>query len=86
MHIMNKTILSLSAFCAIMAGAALLEGPSDADLAMATAADLMDARDAATVQHQALVACKAKHGKDAVLVDVLGFEGQVCRKKELKAS
>ena len=81
---MNTTItnwiLAAAGACAILAGATLLDGPSDAELARMAAADLADATKAEQIAMQRLERCRATRGPRAEVV-LAGINGQdfVCR-------
>ena len=81
---MNTTItnwiLAAAGACAILAGATLLDGPSDAELARMTAGDLADATKAEQIATQRLERCRATRGPRAEVV-LAGISGQdfVCR-------
>jgi hypothetical protein len=75
--------LALAGVCAIMAATALLDGPSDAELARMTAADLADATKAEQIAMQRLERCRDTRGPRAEVV-LAGINGQdfVCRVTE----
>ena len=74
--------LAIAGVCAIMAATALLDGPSDAELARMTAADLADAARAEQEAMRRLETCRATRGPGADVV-LAGINGQdfVCRVK-----
>lgn len=82
MLIKNWT-LALAGVCAIMAATALLDGPSEAEMARMTAADLAAATQAEQVAMRRLEACRATRGPRAEVV-LAGINGQdfVCRVTE----
>ena len=73
-------ILAAAGAMAILAAGALLDGPSDADIAAAEAADLVQARHDAALADMRLKRCQALRGPRAEVV-LAGIEGQdyVCR-------
>lgn len=84
---MNTTItnwiLAAAGACAILAGATPLDGPSDAELARMTAADLADSTKAEQIAMQRLERCRDTRGPRAEVV-LAGVNGQdfVCRVTE----
>lgn len=77
-HILNLTMAGVAA-CLLAAGGALLDGPSESDVAAATAADLHDAQLAAQRFDRDLRACHRERGPSADLVQIAGTEHYVCR-------
>lgn len=75
--------LALAGVCAIMAATALLDGPSDAELAHMTAADLADASQAEQEAMRQLETCRALRGPRAEVVLVgVGGQDYGCRVSE----
>lgn len=75
--------LALAGVCAIMAATALLDGPSDAELARMTADDVAAAQQAERAVLEKLAKCQATRGPRAEVM-LAGINGQdfVCRVKE----
>lgn len=78
---MDKTnlILVAAAACLLAAGGSLLDGPSEADIAVAQAADLADAKVAAARFERDLRACKRAMGPSADLIQIERSGDYVCR-------
>lgn len=74
-----NTWLMAAGIVAVMAGAQLLDGPSEADIAEAQAADLQDARLAAQRFERDLKACQLAMGPAADLIQIDGTDDYVCR-------
>ena len=72
-------ILAAAGAMAILATGALLDGPSDADIERATAADLADAKLAAQRFERDYRACKRALGPSADLVQIERTGDYVCR-------
>lgn len=72
-------ILVAAAACLLAAGGALLDGPSEADVAVAQAADLADAQQAAKRFERDLRACKLAKGPAADLIQIERSGDYVCR-------
>ena len=72
-------ILAAAGAMAILATGALLDGPSDADIKRATAADLADAKLAAQRFERDYRACKRALGPSADLVQIERTGDYVCR-------
>lgn len=72
-------VLAGAAAMALLAAGAVLDGPSDADLERATAADLADAK--ATARHEAeiLARCRALRGQRAEILHIRGTDDYACR-------
>jgi hypothetical protein len=77
-------ILAAAAAMTLAAGGALLDGPSDADIERATAADLADAKLAAQRFERDLRACKRAMGPSADLVQIAGSDDYVCREMPIE--
>ena len=84
---MNRiTTLTMAAAmaCLLAAGGALLDGPSEADIAAATAADLADARMAAQRFERDYRECLRLMGPGADLIQIEGTSDYVCRKVSIE--
>jgi hypothetical protein len=77
-------ILAAAAAMTLAAGGALLDGPSDADIERATAADLADAKLAAQRFERDLRACKKALGPSADLVQIERTGDYVCREQAIE--
>ena len=76
----TNIILAAAAAMALLAAGALLDGPSDADIERATAADLLQAQHEAALADLRLKRCRDLNGPRAEVV-LAGINGQdyVCR-------
>ena len=90
MHIEKFTTWALAlGAAAILSASYLLDGPSEADLARAQAADLADAQRTAKLSAQRferdLRACKKALGPTADLIEIAGSDGDyVCREQAIE--
>lgn len=84
MKTVTNTLLAIAGAMAFLAGTALLDGPSEAEIAEAQAADLADAKLAAQRFDRDLRACKRAMGPAADLVQIADTEHYVCREMPIE--
>ena len=77
-------ILAAAGAMAILATGALLDGPSDADIEAATAADLQAARRDELRMTLMLKRCYQERGPSAELIQIAGSDDYVCRAAEIE--
>jgi hypothetical protein len=83
MKIAANLTLAAALACLLAAGGALFDGPSEAEVAAAQAADLADAQAAAEVAsrfERDYRECQRLMGPDADLIQIAGTDHYVCRK------
>lgn len=76
-RIMNITLAAAGA-CLLGAFGALLDGPSDADIAKATAADLADAKTRARHEAEMLARCRTLNGPRAEIFLIRDSDDYAC--------
>lgn len=80
MNITMNILLAAVAAMALAAGGALLDGPSDEEIARAQAADFQEYKQRQQRFERDLRACKKAMGPTADLVEIAGSDGDyVCR-------
>ena len=85
MNITMNILLAAAAAMALAAGGALLDGPSDEEIARAQAADFQEYKKRAQRFERDLKACKRALGPTADLVEIAGSDGDyVCREQAIE--
>lgn len=85
MNTVMNIILAGAAACLLAAGGALLDGPSDEEIAAAQAADFQEYKKRAQRFERDLKACKRALGPTADLVEIAGSDGDyVCREQAIE--
>ena len=79
MKTIENWIAAAAIVAAFLGAAAMIDGPSDADVAKATAADLHDARQMARAESDQLARCKALNGPSVEVVQVARTGEYACR-------
>ena len=80
MNTVMNILLAGAAACLLAAGGALLDGPSEEEIARAQAADFQEYKKRAQRFERDLKACKRAMGPTADLVEIAGSDGDyVCR-------
>lgn len=85
MNTVMNILLAGTAACLLAAGGALLDGPSDEEIAAAQAADFQEYKKRAQRFERDLKACKKALGPTADLVEIAGSDGDyVCREQAIE--
>lgn len=85
MNITLNLILAAAAAMALAAGGALLDGPSEEEIAAAQAADFAEYKQRQLRFERDLRACKKALGPTADLVEIAGSDGDyVCREQAIE--
>ena len=85
MTIITNWILAAAGACAFLAAGALLDGPSDEEIARAQAADFQEYKQRQQRFERDLRACKKALGPTADLIEIAGSDGDyVCREQAIE--
>lgn len=79
MNTVQNITLAAAIAALLAAGGALLDGPSDADIAAATAADLADAKTRARHEAEMLARCRTLNGPRAEIFLIRDSDDYACR-------
>ena len=82
MKTIENWIAAAAIVAAFLGAAAMLDGPSDADIAAAQAADLADAKASAAKEAELIKRCRDLRGPRAELVHIRNSQDYACRMKD----